>query len=303
MPHVWTSRGWRSGREGVVSVCLLCHHERVENRGHAPGLVSRLRAAGCVFARDEARLLVSGAATAADLEEMVGRRVAGEPLEQILGWVSFGGLCVALRPGVFVPRLRTEFLAGCGVSFLAHRSPAHRSLPVVVELCCGSGAVAMVLMARAQVGAVYAVDLQSEAVECARCNLPEATVLQGDLFSALPRKLRGRVDVVIANAPYVPTGALAMLPREARDYEPAATLDGGGDGLELVRRIISEAPQWLAAGGQLLLECSEEQAEAVGQLLAAAGLVPRILRSAETDATVAVGSGADAPQGHRPGGL
>lgn len=282
---------------GVASALLLCHHETVENRGAVPGLVSRLQAAGCIWARDEARLLIAGAATAAGLEEMVCRRTAGEPLEQILGWASFCGLRVALGPGVFVPRRRTEFLAGCGVQCLARQAPA-----VVVELCCGSGAVAMVLTAHAPQSRVYAVDIQPEAVECARKNLPGATVLQGDMFSPLPQDLRGRVGLVIANAPYVPAGSLATLPREARDHEPATTLDGGADGLDLVRRIISGAPQWLAGNGQLLLECSGWQAEAVEPLLAAAGLLPRILRSEEKDATVAVGTvaGAHRQRQHGP---
>ncbi|MDM7990307.1 putative protein N(5)-glutamine methyltransferase [Arthrobacter sp. zg-Y877] len=249
------------------------------------GLVSRLRDAGCVFAEEEALLLLSDAPGAAVLDRRVAQRLAGQPLEQVLGWASFGGLRVALRPGVFVPRRRTEFLAAQAVHVLAGRSAA-----LVVELCCGSGAVAMVVSAAVPGCRIYAVDLHPEAVECARGNLPQASVLKGDLFLALPQELRGRVDVVVANAPYVPTAALATLPREARNYEPAATFDGGPNGLDTVGRIVSEAPQWLGAGGKVLLECSGDQAAAVAGMLAAAGLSPQILRNEETDATVAVGS-------------
>ncbi|MCQ2001974.1 putative protein N(5)-glutamine methyltransferase [Arthrobacter zhaoxinii] len=257
----------------------------MQSYGIPAGLVSRLRDAGCVYAEEEAVLLLSGAPGAAVLDLMVARRLAGQPLEQVLGWASFGGLRVGLRPGVFVPRRRTEFLAEQAVHVLAGRSTA-----LVVELCCGSGAVAMVVSAAVPDCRVYAVDLHPDAVECARSNLPQASVLQGDLFLALPQELRGRVDLVVANAPYVPTGALATLPREARNYEPADTFDGGRNGLDTVGRIISEAPQWLGFRGKVLLECSEEQAAAVGGLLAAAGLSPQILRNEETDATVAVGS-------------
>ncbi|MCC9175895.1 putative protein N(5)-glutamine methyltransferase [Arthrobacter sp. zg-Y179] len=257
----------------------------MQSREIPEGLVSRLRDAGCVFAEEEALLLLSDAPGAGVLELMVARRLDGQPLEQILGWASFGGLRVALRPGVFVPRRRTEFLAAQAVHVLAGRSTA-----LVVELCCGSGAVAMVISAAVPDCRIYAVDLHPEAVACARRNLPQASVLQGNLFLALPGELRGRVDLVVANAPYVPTAALGTLPREARNYEPAVTFDGGRDGLDTVGRIISEAPQWLGSRGKVLIECSEEQAAAVDGLLAAAGLSPQILRDEETDATVAVGS-------------
>ncbi len=276
-----------------MPAAVPCHHKRVQSSDNPAELVSRLRDAGCVFAEQEAFLLISGAGSAAVLEEMVARRLAGQPLEQVLGWAAFGGLRVGIRPGVFVPRQRTEFLAAQAVRLLAGRSTA-----LVVELCCGSGAVAMAVSAGVPGCRIYAVDVHPEAVACARANLPQATVLQGDLFPALPGELAGRIDVVLANAPYVPTPALATLPREARNYEPAVTLDGGRNGLDLLKRIISDAPQWLAPGGKLLLECSEGQAAAVGGLLVSAGLSPQILRNEETDATVAVGS---APAGKSKG--
>lgn len=247
--------------------------------------MSRLRDAGCVFAEEEAHLLVSDAGTPEALATMAARRIAGEPLEQVLGWASFRGIRVALLPGVFVPRRRTEFLAASTIDLLRGR---HR--PVVVELCSGSGAVAMAVSAALPLGALYAVDLQRAAVECARLNLPAATVLQGDLFLALPPLLHRRVDVIVANAPYVPTAALATLPREAQDYEPPGTHDGGADGLDLMRRIVTQAPQWLAENGIVLLECSGQQADTVARMLSAAGLCPAVFTCAQTDATVAVGS-------------
>ena len=255
---------------------------------HHPGhpLAVRLRTAGCVFAEEEAALLTAEASSAEILEDMVRRRCAGLPLEQILGWSAFFGLRVPVAPGVFVPRRRTELLAARALAELEGRKDA-----VVVELCCGSGAVSLVLATRADCALEsYAVDLQTTAVECAGRTLAGlATVLQGDLFFPLPPLLRGRVDVVLANAPYIPTAQLGTIPREARDYEPALTLDGGSDGLDLLRRIIDAAPDWLRTDGRLLLECSERQGNDVAAIMSARGLRPEIVRGQDMDATVAVG--------------
>ncbi|MEV0679199.1 putative protein N(5)-glutamine methyltransferase [Actinosynnema sp. NPDC050436] len=244
-------------------------------------VVARLRAAGCVFAEDEARLLLESAATPAALAELVGRRVAGLPLEQVLGWAEFRGLRVAVEPGVFVPRRRTGFLVACAV-------PVVRPGSVVVDLCCGSGAVGAALAAEASVQ-VYAADVDPVAVRCARRNLDPARVFEGDLFAALPGGLRGRVDVVVANAPYVPTAVIGTMPPEARDHEPLVALDGGHDGLAVQRRVVEDAPQWLAPGGALLVETGERLAAHTATAFRAAGFAVEVRRSAEVDATVVIG--------------
>lgn len=220
---------------------------------------------------------------------MVDRRVAGLPLEHVLGWAEFCGLRVSVGPGVFVPRLRSELLAGEAAS-LAGRIPGPRV--VVVDLCCGSGAVGSAVAAAVAGVELHAVDVDEEAVRCAARNLAAAggRVYQGDLYAPLPAALRGGVDVLVANAPYVPTEAIALMPREARDHEPRVALDGGPDGLDVVRRVVAAAPRWLAAGGHLLVEASEGQAPEVVRLVAGAGLAPRVVRSEELDATVVVGS-------------
>ena len=207
-------------------------------------VVARLRAAGCVFAEDEARLLLE-AAVGPSSRSLVARRAAGEPLEQVLGWAAFDGLRLVVEPGVFVPRRRTELLVRLADAALAAcraRAPSGRDgLPVVVELCCGVGAVAAALLRRRPRLDVVAADLDPVAVRCARRNLGErATVVGGDLFAELPARLRGRVDVLVANAPYVPTAAIATMPPEARLHEPVLALDGGADGLDLHRRIAAE---------------------------------------------------------------
>jgi release factor glutamine methyltransferase len=249
-------------------------------------IVSRLSAAGCVFAEDEAELLVSAAASTGALEEMVGWRVTGVPLEQILGWAEFCGLRIAVEPGVFVPRRRTEFL-------VQQAADLGRALtrPVVVELCCGSGAVSAALISLLEAPEVYAADIDPVATRCARRNLgADAQVYDGDLYEPLPGTLRGRVDLLLANAPYVPTDAIAMMPPEARDYEPRVALDGGADGLDLHRRIAAAAPQWLAPGGNLLIETSDEQAPLTAEAMSSNGLQARTTHSEELDATVVIGT-------------
>lgn len=247
------------------------------------GVVARLRAAGCVFAEEEADLLVEAAHSPAHLTDLVGRRVAGLPLEQVLGWAEFCGLRILLDPGVFVPRRRTGLLVREAVALAGPGS-------VVVDLCCGSGAVAAAVAAAVPGAEVHAADVDQAAVRCARRNVPPDRVHEGDLFEALPSDLRGRVDVLVANAPYVPTAAIALMPPEARDHEPTVALDGGEDGVDVHARIAAEAAAWLAPAGHVLIETSVGQAGATARLMQAAGLRVRTVRSEELDATVVVGS-------------
>jgi release factor glutamine methyltransferase len=263
--------------------------------GARSAVARRLRAAGCVFAEQEAGLLLRQATTAEELEAMVDRRVAGVPLEHVLGWAEFCGLRIAVEPGVFVPRRRTEFLVRRAVLVLRRRAalaPEAGWAPAVVDLCCGSGAVGAALVAALGPIELYAVDSEPAAVRCARRNLAAtgARVFEGDLYAPLPPGLRGRVDLVVANAPYVPSGAVALLPPEARDHEPLAALDGGEDGLDVLRRVIAAAPAWLVAGGHVLVETSERQAQHLATALRVRGLVPRVVRSATLNATVVVGT-------------
>ncbi|MFD4190423.1 putative protein N(5)-glutamine methyltransferase [Amycolatopsis thermoflava] len=242
-------------------------------------LVSRLRAAGCVFAEDEARLLLE-AASGPELDALTARRVAGEPLEQVLGWAGFRDLRIHVEPGVFVPRRRTELL----VEEAARLAPPR---PVAVDLCCGSGALGAALAAELDLAELHAADLDPAAVRCARRNVP-GEVHEGDLYEALPAGLRGRVDLLVVNVPYVPTDAVALMPPEARLHEPQLALDGGADGLDIARRVVAGAPDWLAPGGHLLIETSERQAPALVRAATGAGLTARTVTSEELDATALV---------------
>lgn len=274
-------------------------------------VVAALRGAGCVFAEDEAALLLSTAGTPDELAGMVARRVSGLPLEHVLGWVAFCGLRVAVDERVFVPRRRTEFLVRRAAAILAadaavgecSRSAARR---VIVDLCCGSGAIGAAL-AGAVRGPVdlHAADVDPVAVACARRNLTGASritaapaqVHTGDLYAALPPALRGRVDLVVANIPYVPTGRLGLLPPEARVHEPREALDGGSDGLDVLRRVAAEATDWLAPGGSLLVETSRAQAPRAGETFTRAGLVTTVATCEDLSATVVAGRHAAEDEG------
>ncbi|MFE7167805.1 putative protein N(5)-glutamine methyltransferase [Streptomyces sp. NPDC057616] len=244
-------------------------------------VVAALRAAGCVFAEDEAELILATAGTPDELAVLVERRVAGLPLELVVGWAQFRGLRIAVEPGVFVPRRRTEFLVEQALAQVPGAS-------VVVDLCCGSGAVGAALASSLGPVELHAADLDPAAVRCARRNV-DGRVHQGDLFTALPRGLRGRIDILAANVPYVPTDEVSLLPAEARDHEPLTALDGGSDGLDVLRRVAAGAPDWLAPGGCVLVETSERQAAAALEAFTASGLTSRLAVSEELYATVVVG--------------
>ena len=252
-------------------------------------LITTLRAAGCVFAEEEAALLAEAAASESDLKDLVAQRVSGVPLEYLLGWTEFRGLRVAVAPGVFVPRQRTGFLVE-----LAAAEPHDPC--VILDMCCGCGALGLAVATELSATGVRveltASDLEPTAVTCARRNLAplNAAVYQGDLFTPLPPDLAGRVHLLLANTPYVPTAAIADMPPEARDHEPRTALDGGPDGLTVFRRVAAAAPHWLAPGGRLLVETSSEQSVLATEILAHQGLAPTVAESEELYATVVIGT-------------
>ncbi|MGW6948938.1 putative protein N(5)-glutamine methyltransferase [Streptomyces xanthophaeus] len=249
-------------------------------------LVESLRAAGCVFAEEEADLLVGAARDDGHLAQMLARRVAGEPLEHVVGWAEFCGLRMEVGAGAFVPRRRTGFLVEQAVALT-------RPGAVVLDLCCGVGALGAAVAARTPGGVeLHAADVDPAALAYARRNVAPygGAVWEGDLFGALPAGLRGRVDVLVVNAPYVPTQEIALMPPEARDHEPLVSLDGGADGLDVHRRVAAGALPWLAPGGHLLIETSARQCPVTAAALASAGFETRALTSEELYATVVIGS-------------
>ena len=202
--------------------------------------MARLRAAGCVFAEDEARLL-------GDREELIARRCAGERLEHVLGWADFGGVRVRVEPGVFIPRPETVHLARAAVDLQPR---------IHLDLFSGSGAISAYVQHHVPDARVVAAELHMS--DSLRANVRE--VHESDVDHGVPRELEGRVDVLTANVPYVPTADLQYAPH---DGETDDALDGGADGLDWVRRVAEVAPRWLRPnGGTLLLELAAHQADA-----------------------------------------
>jgi release factor glutamine methyltransferase len=266
-------------------------------------LVERLWEAGCVFAEDEVQLLEEAAAGDAELlEQLAVRRIDGEPLEHVVGWVEVDGHRYRVGPGVFVPRPRSEALIGAAVNV----APARDSAVTILDLCCGSGALGAAVYRRLQrpqgmsalAGSLlphwelHAADIEPAAVACARKNLAElgGSVHEGDLFAALPETLRGRLDLIIANVPYVPTAHIELMNSEARDHEPHSALDGGDDGLDIFRRMIAQAPQWLARGGSILSEVAVHQVADALAAIDGAGLASSHHVDDEYEANVVIGT-------------
>lgn len=243
-------------------------------------------------------MLVSEAQTQADLASMVDQRVAGLPLEQVLGWAEFCGLRIVVEPGVFVPRRRSELLVREAIALVRDEvaSTDHiartRAEIVVVDLCCGSGAIGAAIAANMDRVELYAADIDPVAVNCARRNIAAVSgrVYEGDLDGPLPDSLLGRVDLLVANVPYVPTDEIELMPPEAREHEPRVALDGGLDGLDILRRLARAAPRWLVAGGHLLVETSERQAVQAAKAFAANGFTTRIATSDELSAWAVIGA-------------
>jgi len=251
-------------------------------------IAASLRAAGCVFAEAEADVLLATTRDPGVLAAMVARRSAGFPLEQVVGWADFCGVRVTVAEGVFVPRPRSELLVHAATRAIQE---AGRS-PIVVDLCCGTGAIGAAIAARVPAIRLHAADIDPAAVRCARANLAPGggtRVHEGDLFAALPPELSGKVTVLVANVPYVPTAELALMPAEARCHEPRAALDGGADGLAVLGRVAVGAIGWLEPGGVVLMETSRAQRDQAMALLAGHGLEAATAHQDDLDATIVTG--------------
>jgi release factor glutamine methyltransferase len=235
-----------------------------------------LEDAGCVAADEEADELIEAAGgDTGRLEQLVARRTDGEPLAWVTGLTTFCGLRVRVDPGVYVPRWQTEPLAEAAAGALPEQG-------VAVDLCTGAGVIAMVLQQRVPNATVIATELDSVAAACARTN--GVDVRLGHLDDPLPPELLGRVDVITAVAPYVPSNAIHLLPRDVQRHEPRASLDGGHLGLDHVGQIIPRAHRWLRVGGWLFLEIGGEQASPIMDLLETNGFGEvALLRDEEDD--------------------
>jgi release factor glutamine methyltransferase len=255
----------------------------------------RLSAAGAESADATARLLVEeasggrgaamllGLAEAAEpaaeqhLEAMVQRCLAGEPLQYVLGHWAFRTLDLLVDPRVLIPRPETELVAEHALAELDRRTARRRAdAPVVVDLGTGSGALALAIAVEGPTAEVWAVERSAAALSVARANLCASAaaagtvhLAEGSWFEPLPARLRGEVDVLVSNPPYVADDE--VLPGVVVDHEPRAALFSGPTGLEAVELIVAEAPRWLAGGGALVLEIGASQGAAARSLASAAG--------------------------------
>jgi release factor glutamine methyltransferase len=219
---------------------------------------------GCIAPNEEADALLSASREGVGpMEELVARRLSGEPLAWITGSVRFCGVDIHVDPGVFVPRPHTQAMARRAVSLLP-------PLGIAVDLCTGSGAIAAVLRAAHPRAGVVATDIDPVAVACAHRNGVNA--LLGDLDEPLSASMRGSVDVMTAAVPYVPAEALHLLPSDVLTHEPRCALDGGRGGTTVLVRAAESATRWLRHGGSVLLELGGDQAREVATTLADVGL-------------------------------
>lgn len=246
-----------------------------------------------VFGKDRTWLFLNGRSQAGEAEcskalEFAARRAKHEPIQYILGHADFMGLDIKVGPGVLIPRPETETLCQLASEELQKVSKAVKPLKIL-DLCTGSGCIAAYMQQSFPDGEVYAADISGDALSTAKQNLPASVkLLQGDLFDALkrlgdsescretearentakppeaakaPEPGRGslKFDLIISNPPYIPSPVVDRLEAEVKDHEPRLALDGGQEGMELNRRIISEAPDWLKPGGLLFMEVDETQ--------------------------------------------
>ena len=263
-----SERVWTVGEAMDWTVRYLEEHEVSEPRRSTEWLLSTATGLSRVelYAYRERPLTIDERAS---FRVGIERRAAGEPLQHVTGEVPFRKIVIKVGSGVFIPRPETEVLVDVGLEHLSRRPPS----PVVIDLCTGSGAVAVAVAAELDEARVWAVDTEAAAVDAACDNVgrigvaDRVQVFRGDLYAPLPRGLFGKVDLILANPPYIPTRDLADLPDEVASYEPARALDGGLDGLDTVRRIASDAPDWLAPGGMLALEVDEGRAGEAADVL------------------------------------
>jgi release factor glutamine methyltransferase len=226
-------------------------------------ITAQLDQAGCVAAEEEAAELIQAAGGDADrLAGWVARRSQGEPLAWLVGSVQFCGVTVRIHDGVYVPRWQSEGLAMAAVARLPDRGTA-------VDLCTGSGAVALVMADRRPHARIVATEIDSVALACARDN--GVDVIESNMAQGLPATLLGQVDVVSAVVPYVPTNELRFLPSDTLRYEPMVALDGGADGLDLLTRAAHDAASLLRPGGSLLLELGGDEADHLAPTLTSLG--------------------------------
>ena len=210
-------------------------------------------------------------------ESALARRVARQPLQHITGKAPFRHLELKVGPGVFTPRPETEQVVGFALERISNSAS-----PLIVDLCAGSGAIAISLATEISGSTVFAVEKSREAFSYLRDNaasygLAESNLRNEDLVDSL-QDLDGQVDLVISNPPYIPDDAIPI-DLEVQLHEPSMSLYGGLDGLDVVRQILGRAMKLLKPGGLLVMEHADSQSSAISKLLLAEGWIEIITRA------------------------
>jgi release factor glutamine methyltransferase len=251
--HIFEDHDNRREAEELLAFCLELSPEELDPEAELP-------------ARPRQRYL-----------SLVARRAGGEPFPVITGHIEFYGLDLEVRPGAFVPRPSSELT----VARAARRLHGRKGAPVVVDLCTGAGPIAIALADEFANAEVWGADIDPKGLAQARANarrlgIDNVRFARGDMYEAVPRRLRGAVDVITGHIPYVPPDEVDDLPSEVKEHEPAFMLtDASSDGLELIRGAVADAPRWLKPGGWLLLEVSEDLGTKLRRLYRRAGLEDR----------------------------
>lgn len=222
---------------------------------------------------------------------LVARRAAGEPFPILVGSIEFYGLTLEVKPGSFVPRPSSELTVSRAVKRIKKRKR-----PVVVDVCTGAGPIALAIADELPRAEVWGTDIDADGLAQARRNaklleIDNTTFRKSDMYGSLPKRLKGKIDLITGHIPYVPPGEVDDLPAEVKDHEPLFTLSGlSKDGLGLIRTAVQQAPGWLAPGGWMLLEISEDLVPKVRKLCSKAGFEDHGYASDEDDLSVVVES-------------
>jgi release factor glutamine methyltransferase len=220
---------------------------------------------------------------------LITRRAGGEPFPLLTGTIEFYGLRLEVRPGSFVPRPSSELMVARAVKRLRRRQG-----PVAIDVCTGAGPIALAIADELPTAEVWGADIDTDGLNQGRRNarrleIPNVTFRKGDMYAALPSRLRAKADAITGHIPYVPFDEIDDLPTEVRDYEPLFTLsDQSPDGLDLIRRATLEAPEWLKPGGWLFLEISDDMAKRVQKICKKAGFETTNVASDADDLSVVV---------------
>lgn len=235
-----------------------------------------MRDSGIHNAEREARWLIEAEPDNSDgLMDLVRRRVAGEPLQYLTGLAGFRRLELRIGPGALVPRPETESLAGRAIDLLPEKG-------IALDVGTGAGPIALAIADERPSARVIGTDISIEALQWARLNRDtlglDVELIECDLFEGLPSRLRGEVDVVVANPPYISENERNALPAEVVEHEPGVALFASRDGLEIFERIAVGARGWLCPGGWFLSEIGDRQGATVSRLLGFLGYSDVVIR-------------------------